>query len=82
MKTIHALAAGALLAAAVGQANAAEIEVLHWWTSGGEAKAANLLKEKLETKGHTWKDFAVAGGAGDSAMTVLKSRAISGNLRR
>ncbi len=79
MKTIHALAAGALLAAAVGQANAAEIEVLHWWTSGGEAKAANLLKEKLETKGHTWKDFAVAGGAGDSAMTVLKSRAISGN---
>lgn len=29
MKTIHALAAGALLAAAVGQANAAEIEVLH-----------------------------------------------------
>ena len=79
MKTIHALAAGALLATAVGQAQAAQIEVLHWWTSGGEAKAANLLKEKLEAKGHTWKDFAVAGGAGDSAMTVLKSRAISGN---
>ncbi|ABE59763.1 ABC transporter substrate-binding protein [Chromohalobacter israelensis] len=79
MKTIHALAAGALLVTAVGQAQAAQIEVLHWWTSGGEAKAANLLKEKLEAKGHTWKDFAVAGGAGDSAMTVLKSRAISGN---
>ncbi|MCI0510998.1 carbohydrate ABC transporter substrate-binding protein (CUT1 family) [Chromohalobacter marismortui] len=79
MKTIHALAAGALLAAAVGQAHAAEIEVLHWWTSGGEAKAANMLKQKLEAKGHTWKDFAVAGGGGDSAMTVLKSRAISGN---
>ncbi|MBZ9556730.1 MULTISPECIES: ABC transporter substrate-binding protein [Modicisalibacter] len=79
MKPIHTLAVGAALAAAVGQANAAEIEVLHWWTSGGEAKAANMLKQKLEAKGHTWKDFAVAGGGGDSAMTVLKSRAISGN---
>ncbi|MBZ9568545.1 MULTISPECIES: ABC transporter substrate-binding protein [Modicisalibacter] len=79
MKPLYTLAAGAALAAAVTQANAAEIEVLHWWTSGGEAKAANLLKQKLEAKGHTWKDFAVAGGGGDSAMTVLKSRAISGN---
>ncbi|MDW5375448.1 ABC transporter substrate-binding protein [Halomonas sp. HP20-15] len=79
MKKIHTLAAGAALAVAVSQAQAAEIEVLHWWTSGGEAKAANMLKEKLEAKGHTWKDFAVAGGGGDSAMTVLKSRAISGN---
>ncbi|MCP4694122.1 MAG: carbohydrate ABC transporter substrate-binding protein, partial [Desulfobacterales bacterium] len=33
----------------------------------------------LEKDGHTWKDFAVAGGAGDAAMTVLRSRAISGN---
>lgn len=79
MNKIHTLAAGAALAVAVTQAQAAEIEVLHWWTSGGEAKAANMLKEKLEAKGHTWKDFAVAGGGGDSAMTVLKSRAISGN---
>src|SRR3990167_9187251 len=30
-------------------------------------------------EGHTWKDFAVAGGAGDAAMTVLKSRVVSGN---
>lgn len=79
MNKIHTLAAGAALAVAVSQAQAAEIEVLHWWTSGGEAKAANMLREKLEAKGHTWKDFAVAGGGGDSAMTVLKSRAISGN---
>ncbi|WP_233151827.1 ABC transporter substrate-binding protein [Pelomonas sp. KK5] len=56
-----------------------EVEVLHWWTSGGEAKAAAALKEKLQAKGDTWKDFAVAGGGGDSAMTVLKSRVVSGN---
>lgn len=59
--------------------HAGEVEVLHWWTSGGEAAAINVLKEEMENAGHTWKDFAVAGGGGESAMTVLKSRAIAGN---
>jgi glucose/mannose transport system substrate-binding protein len=70
-----ALAGAGLMAAAHG----GEVEVLHWWTSGGEAKAAGALKATLQAKGHTWKDFAVAGGGGDSAMTVLKSRVVSGN---
>ena len=56
-----------------------EAEVLHWWTSGGEAKSVAVLKELLEKEGHTWKDFAVAGGGGDAAMTVLKSRVVAGN---
>jgi len=60
-------------------ARAGELEVLHWWTSGGEAKAAAALKASMQAKGHTWKDFAVAGGGGDAAMTVLKSRVVSGN---
>ncbi|WP_261882760.1 ABC transporter substrate-binding protein [Vibrio pelagius] len=58
---------------------AGEVEVLHWWTAGGEAKSAAVLKEMIEQQGHTWKDFAVAGGGGESAMTVLKTRAVSGN---
>ncbi len=64
---------------ACATAQAGEVEVLHWWTSGGEAKAATALKSTMQAKGHTWKDFAVAGGGGDSAMTVLKSRVVSGN---
>ncbi len=56
-----------------------EVEVLHWWTSGGEAKSVAVLKDLLEKEGHEWKDFAVAGGGGDAAMTVLKSRAVAGN---
>jgi len=77
MKTMQlTLLASALLA---GAAHAGEVEVLHWWTSGGEAKAATALKATMQAKGHTWKDFAVAGGGGDSAMTVLKSRVVSGN---
>ena len=72
-----ALATAGLMGATL--ANAGEVEVLHWWTSGGEAKAAAALKASMQQKGHTWKDFAVAGGAGDAAMTVLKSRVVSGN---
>jgi len=60
-------------------ATAGEVEVLHWWTSGGEAASVGVLKQLLEKEGHTWKDFAVAGGGGDNAMTVLKSRAVAGN---
>ncbi|WP_323016810.1 ABC transporter substrate-binding protein [Castellaniella sp.] len=60
-------------------ASATNIEVLHWWTSGGEAKAAAQLKSIMESKGYTWKDFAVAGGGGENAMTVLKTRVVSGD---
>ncbi len=59
--------------------HAGEVEVLHWWTSGGEAAAVQQLQKMLKAEGHTWKDFAVAGGAGANAMTALKSRAVSGN---
>ena len=57
---------------------AGEVEVLHWWTSGGDARSVAELKKMLEAKGDTWKDFAVAGGGGENAMTVLKSRVVSG----
>jgi glucose/mannose transport system substrate-binding protein len=57
---------------------AGEVEVLHWWTSGGEARSVAELKKILESKGDKWKDFAVAGGGGENAMTVLKTRVVSG----
>jgi len=55
------------------------VEVLHWWTSGGEAAALNVLKKDLEGKGVTWQDMPVAGGGGEQAMTVLKARVTAGN---
>ncbi|MGS4883160.1 ABC transporter substrate-binding protein [Photobacterium damselae] len=58
---------------------AGDIEVLHWWTSGGEAKSAQVLQQMMELQGHHWHNFAVAGGGGESAMTILKTRAVSGN---
>lgn len=55
------------------------VEVVHYWTSGGEAKSVDVLKKIIEKDGFTWQDSAVAGGGGSAAMTVLKTRAVSGN---
>ncbi|MEK1929522.1 MAG: ABC transporter substrate-binding protein [Pararhizobium sp.] len=58
---------------------AESVEVLHWWTSGGEAAALDVLKKDLESKGISWTDMPVAGGGGTEAMTVLRARVTSGN---
>lgn len=76
MKTTTAIAA---LAASATLSLAGEVEVLHWWTSGGEAAALNVLKQDLEGKGIGWADMPVAGGGGESAMTVLRARVTAGN---
>jgi glucose/mannose transport system substrate-binding protein len=60
-------------------AHADEVEVLHWWTSGGEAAALDVLKKNLEGQGITWKDMPVAGGGGEAAMTALRARVTAGN---
>ena len=74
-KTVLASALSLGLATSV---QAAEVEVLHWWTSGGEAKALGVLKDDLESQDITWKDMPIAGGGGSNAMTVLRSRVQSG----
>ncbi|MCK4205574.1 carbohydrate ABC transporter substrate-binding protein [Brucella pituitosa] len=55
------------------------VEVLHWWTAGGEAAALDVLKKDLEGKGISWTDMPVAGGGGTEAMTVLRARVTAGN---
>ena len=63
---------------AAGAARAADnVEVLHWWTSGGEAAALDVLKKDLESKNISWTDMPVAGGGGTEAMTVLRARVTS-----
>jgi len=54
-------------------------EVLHYWTSGGEAKSVAVLQKEFAENGGTWIDMPVAGGGGDAAMTALRARVLSGN---
>ncbi|MCK0141120.1 ABC transporter substrate-binding protein [Aliiroseovarius sp. F20344] len=56
-----------------------QAEVLHWWTSGGEAKSVAVLQKEFADNGGTWTDMPVAGGGGDAAMTALRARVLSGN---
>ncbi len=55
------------------------VEILHWWTSGGEAAALNVLKGNLEKQGVKWNDMPVAGGGGEAAMTAVRARVTASN---
>jgi len=70
------VAVGLLCAA---PAFAEDVEVLHWWTSGGEAAALNVLKEDLKSQSVGWVDMPIAGGGGSDAMTVLRARVTAGD---
>ncbi|RAS13008.1 carbohydrate ABC transporter substrate-binding protein (CUT1 family) [Ensifer adhaerens] len=78
-KLMTTTAVVALMMAATAARAAENVEVLHWWTSGGEAAALDVLKKGLESKGITWTDMPVAGGGGTEAMTVLRARVTAGN---
>jgi glucose/mannose transport system substrate-binding protein len=85
MKLRTKLLAGAMaatVAGAIAVAHAAdikEVQMLHWWTSGGEAAALNVLKQDLSKEGYAWKDVPIAGGGGEGAMTALKAMVAAGN---
>ncbi len=65
--------------ATTSMAVAEAVEVLHWWTSGGEAAALNVLKDDLAGKSIGWVDMPVAGGGGEAAMTTLRARVTAGD---
>jgi len=56
-----------------------QAEVLHWWTSGGEAKSVAVLQKEFASRGGKWTDMPVAGGGGDAAMAALRARVLAGN---
>lgn len=73
------LASAAITLGAAQVGHAQEVEVLHWWTSGGEGEAVGVLKDRLADEGVTWQDMAIAGGAGEAAMTALRARVVAGD---
>lgn len=69
------LAAGFVLPAA---AQAADLEVTHWWTSGGEAAAVAELAKAFDATGNHWVDGAIAGSGG-TARPIMISRITGGD---
>lgn len=59
-------------------ANATELEVTHWWTSGGEAAAVAELAKAFDASGDKWVDGAIAGSGG-TARPIIISRILGGD---
>ena len=59
--------------------SAADLEVTHWWTSGGEAAAVAEFAKAFDDKtDHTWVDGAIAGSGG-TARPIIISRILGGD---
>ncbi len=75
------LMAAALAASVVlplGAANATDLEVTHWWTSGGEAAAVAEFAKAFDATGNHWVDGAIAGSGG-TARPIMVSRITGGD---
>ena len=76
---IRSLAAAlAASAAPFGAAHAVDLEVTHWWTSGGEAAAVAELAKAFDATGNHWVDGAIAG-SGSTARPIMISRITGGD---
>ena len=61
-----------------GAAMATDLEVTHWWTSGGEAAAVAELAKAFDATGNHWVDGAIAGG-GNTARPIMVRRITGGD---
>jgi len=72
-------ALAASLALSISSAvSATELEVTHWWTSGGEAEAVAELAKAFDATGNKWVDGAIAGSGG-AAIPIMISRITGGD---
>jgi glucose/mannose transport system substrate-binding protein len=77
-KSMAAALAATVSLAFIGSVKAADVEVTHWWTSGGEAAAVAEFAKAFDATGNHWVDGAIAG-SGDVARPIIISRILGGN---
>lgn len=75
---LKSLLVGSALICGTSAAQAVELEVTHWWTSGGEAAAVAKFAEAWNATGNTWVDGAIAGSGG-TARPIIISRILGGD---
>lgn len=78
MKALRAALVATTTFCLAGAAQATDLEVTHWWTSGGEAAAVAEFAKAFNKTGNKWVDGAIAGGGG-TARPVMVSRIIGGD---
>jgi glucose/mannose transport system substrate-binding protein len=75
MKKLATLLAATALSGTAAQAT--DLEVMHWWTSGGEAAAVAEFAKAFDATGNNWVDAAIVGG--EQARAVMVSRITGGD---
>jgi len=71
IRSLAGLSVGAMLFWGPARADAPlKAEVIHWWTSGGEAAAVKVFADAYDKSGGQWIDSAIAGGGGEAARTA------------
>ena len=78
MKAIRTVLAATTALCAASAANATDLEVTHWWTSGGEAAAVAEFAKAFDATGNHWVDGAIAGSGG-TARPIMISRITGGD---
>ncbi|WP_417409155.1 ABC transporter substrate-binding protein [Hoeflea sp.] len=78
MNTFKLFLAGASALALSTSVNATDLEVTHWWTSGGEAAAVAEFAKAFDATGNKWVDGAIAGSGG-TARPIMISRITGGD---
>jgi glucose/mannose transport system substrate-binding protein len=73
-----AAALAATVVMPLAAAHATDLEVTHWWTSGGEAAAVAELAKAFDATGNKWVDGAIAGSGG-TARPIMISRITGGD---
>lgn len=72
------LACATALGLSASVAHATDLEVMHWWTSGGEAAAVAEFAKAFDATGNHWVDAAFAG-PGEQARAIMVSRITGGD---
>ncbi|MEO0976476.1 MAG: ABC transporter substrate-binding protein [Pseudomonadota bacterium] len=78
MKALRVVFAASTALCAATAAQATDLEVTHWWTSGGEAAAVAEFAKAFDATGNKWVDGAIAGSGG-TARPIMISRITGGD---
>lgn len=78
MKSLKAALACGAVFGFTSMASATDLEVMHWWTSGGEAAAVAEFAKAFDATGNHWVDAAFAG-PGEQARAIMVSRITGGD---
>src|SRR4051812_15160901 len=76
-KFLVVAAMAAALLGTTAATHAADVEVVHWWTSGGEQAAVTVFADEFDKTGDHWVDGAIA--LGETARATIMQRALGGD---